>query len=463
MNIFAALFRRKTAASSSETTPAFGSYIKSEIKEAGRCESVAALGPFISHYSGYVREAAIARCVELARPGCLLAVAERLNDWVPQVRQMARAAVLTLLPFVPTAELLATLPLIAGLVRARRTDHTEWVATFEQALIGRVSTEELITGALAADIKVARACFAILKHRQLLDLPALSDLMLSSRTDIVVAVEAARLCADLPADSRREQYLAATKSHFGAVRTIALRGLLRDEGVSNRHELAVGTLFELQSSVRDVAITYLKAAGFDLRSYYREAIQNDALPVKLVQVGLMSLGSLGNKDDIALVKSFADSTHPQVRLAALGAWLKLGGHDKDTIAMAALMDDALGVRKYALRLVRRFGAYLPYRTVKKTLEERGDVRLLLRFSESQKWEWLDCIARLSLQAPPDSTLVPELRAALEKWLRQAARGYETATPEQTRFLSSDGTLSALEKLLPHQRSLMARLRLDLSA
>jgi hypothetical protein len=251
-------------------------------------------------------------------------------------------------------------------------------------LTGIVSADDLIAGARAADIKVARACFAILKHRQLLDPPALFNLMLGSPADIIVAVEAIHLCVGLPADSRREQYLAATRSHFGAVRTIALRGLLGDEGVTNRHELAATALFELQSSVREIAITYLKVADFDLRSFYREA------------------------------------------RVAPGASVR--------------------------------------RTVEKTLEERGDVLLLLRFSESQKWEWLDCIARLSLRTPPDITLIPALSAALEKWVRQAGGHYDTATPEQKRFLSSDGTLSALEKLLlPDHRSLMARLRLELSA
>jgi hypothetical protein len=371
---------------------------------------------------------------------------------------------MTLMPLVPTAELLATLPVILGLARAGRTNHAEWIASFEQAVIGWVSTEELVAGAHAEDVKVARACFAILKHQQLLDPAELYKLMLGSTADIVVAVEAIHLCADLPADRRREQYLAATRSHFGPVRTMALRGLLGDEGISNRHELAVAALFEVQLSVREVAITYLKTAGFDLRSSYREALQGGALPAKLVQVGLTSLASLGNKDDIELVKSFAGARHASIRLGALSAWLKLAGHNKDLIAMAALMDDAAGVRKFALRLVRRSGAFIPYRTVEKTLEERGDVLLLLRFAESQKWEWLDCIARVALRTPPDSALVPALSAALERWLGQAARGYETATPEQKDFLSSDDTLSALAKLLPpDDRSLTARLQLELSA
>jgi hypothetical protein len=121
MNILTALFGRKAPpprVDSARPVDPYSAYIDTMAKDAGMCASAAALIPYIGDSSGYVREAAIRRCVELARPECLGAVAGRLNDWVPQVRQVARTAVMTLMPFAPTAELLATLPLIMGLARA---------------------------------------------------------------------------------------------------------------------------------------------------------------------------------------------------------------------------------------------------------------------------------------------------------------------------------------------------------
>lgn len=50
-------------------------------------DSVPLLAEYSRDGSGYVRQAVLARCVELARPELLAAVAERLNDWVPQQRQ----------------------------------------------------------------------------------------------------------------------------------------------------------------------------------------------------------------------------------------------------------------------------------------------------------------------------------------------------------------------------------------
>lgn len=48
-----------------------------------------ALSADMCHYSGYVRQAALDRAAELRSLDLLPAIVDRLNDWVPQVRQRA--------------------------------------------------------------------------------------------------------------------------------------------------------------------------------------------------------------------------------------------------------------------------------------------------------------------------------------------------------------------------------------
>jgi hypothetical protein len=59
--------------------------------------TAAHLAQGLVEYSGYDREAALARCVELRSWDNLPGMVERLNDWVPQVRKAAQVALTTLL------------------------------------------------------------------------------------------------------------------------------------------------------------------------------------------------------------------------------------------------------------------------------------------------------------------------------------------------------------------------------
>ncbi|WP_206957504.1 hypothetical protein [Trinickia acidisoli] len=74
----------------------------------------------ISHYCGYVREAAISRAVELGDSSFVGSIAERLNDWVPEVRRVAASALLTLLAIVPAEHFVSLIPRLRALTLATR-------------------------------------------------------------------------------------------------------------------------------------------------------------------------------------------------------------------------------------------------------------------------------------------------------------------------------------------------------
>ena len=89
----------------------------------------------MSHYSGYVREAAVGRAVELGCSSFLGSIAERVNDWVPEVRRAATNALLTLLATVPAEHFVSLIPRLRGLMLATRTDHRSWLFEFERRLV----------------------------------------------------------------------------------------------------------------------------------------------------------------------------------------------------------------------------------------------------------------------------------------------------------------------------------------
>ncbi len=459
MNILTALFGQKKSSGSLGAKPSSHQLYLAGIREAvDSCTLTPDLVAFVNHYSGFIRHAAIARCVELGWPGLLPVVAGRLNDWVPQVRDAARSTVMTMMPLVSSIQLLATVPCVMQLLDAGRTDHAQWVVQFEHEVIRLVDVRDLLAATRGFNAKVARACFALLNKYRLVDAETLVSSVLPLRDDILLANHALALCAELSPESQRVQYGLALTSHFGAVRTTALRRLLALESDACRRQLAVAALFDVQSSVRALAMTCLRSMQFDLRAYYRHALQEPALSAKRAQVGLMSLASLRDASDIVLVRHFTKAPQSAVRVAALSAWLKLAINDKDMVATQALMDDALRVRKFALQLVRKQGAYIPFQVVFANLISRADAALLLQFSDSNKWDWLECIARVALLGMPDDELRSRLRDAINAWRRSAGRRYEVPRAEQMTFLASGEALAALGDLIGEDAQLIRNLR-----
>lgn len=389
-------------------------------------------------------------------------VAVLLNDWVAQVRHAARRAVLTLLPFAAPAELLRTLTQVARLQYATRTDHGEWTAAFEQALLARLDTETVAKGVLSHDVRIARACFQLIKKHQLLSIEGLAALGLRVRQDIVMATHSANLATTLPEPARTEMLQLCLKSHFGPVRAIGLRALLATENDVGAHAVAVASLLDAQSTVRATAASYLCGGGVDVAGHYRSVLQSQQSSAKQRRVCLVALAALRTGGDLALVQSFTGDQLPIVRLAAFMAWLKLAPVDKDRIAQLALADAAPGIRKFAVQAIRRDGAYVPFELIRDTLFRIEDIPLLLRCCIAYKWAGLEVIAKLAADFVNDDPARPQLVAALHAWVRHSGEVYEAAKPEQASFLSSASARRSLERLVGDEQGVLGTLRFELS-
>jgi hypothetical protein len=246
------------------------------------------------------------------------------------------------------------------------------------------------------------------------------------------------------------------------VRTIALRTLLASHDDANT-ELATTALLDLQSSVRDIAAAFLRTAGFDLREFYRGVLQRQFRPqVKLIQVALTSLAALRSEEDIVLVKEHVAHERISVRKTALASWLKLSPQDKDEIAARALADQGAPVRKLALQIVRKHGAYIPFSSVRRRLSEIGDLSLLLQFAQSRVWDGLECIVQEGMRDMTEAGRKALLVEALRDWIARAGHRYEVASASQREWLCSPAAMKVLHDLLDNNKCLIERLNLELS-
>ena len=420
-------------------------YFVDLIAEIGASVSVELLRECVPHYSGYVREAALRRCAALPLPGLFPLVVNRLNDWVPQVTQAAREAFMALLPVVPAAQVLAELPAVLQLQNAGRADHASWLAQVEERLLAVLSVDELAAAVRGAELRVARACMQVIRQQGALDASAMLAILLVRSDDIVLSGQAMQLGAQLPQDEQVTLYRQGLHSHFGPVRVTALRALLAMPEVEHGR-IATAALTDVQGAVRAVAARYLRSAGVDVRAYYRKLLEQGDMLAQRTRICLSALAELRDPDDIPLISAFLGSDAASVRIAAYTAWLKLAEREKDAIAQAAFLDATPGARKFALQAQRKQGAYIPLSLIESTLLERDDVGTTMLFAESQRWNWLVCIAQVAL-APGTVPIRGELEQALRKWLGERGSWSQEPGAAQSAFLASPAAIAVLDDLL----------------
>jgi hypothetical protein len=436
-------------------------YDRRIISDLDGIDTATALLPFLSSRSGYVREAAIARGVILAHADVLLPIAGRLNDWVPTVRDAARAAVLTMMAKLPGLATIGILHQIESLRAAARSDHSQWLRDFERLLTDVVSADQLIAGVRGDDVNTARACFSALQRNAMLDASMLIHLGLGSRHDIVMSLRAANMIGKLPLHAQDSQYRIALDSHFGAVRTVGIRALLGRPQSPALRDLAVTALLDAQSSVRGAAISYLRAQLVDVAAYYRTLLEAPSTTSAVIRIGLASLAVLRSTPDTRLVKSFLASPLISIRTSAYMAWLKLAESDKDEIATRALDDTARTIRKMALGLTQRQGAFIPFETACTVLARHQDWGPLLRFSQQEKWNALEGIARIALATGPVHQMRPELERALYGWMQNAG-SFTRPHPDQMAFLRAAETTAVFNAMAPRDSDFPKILERELS-
>jgi hypothetical protein len=400
------------------------------------------IAPFADNRDGYVRHAAIVHCVTLGDPALLPVVASRLNDWVDQVRDAARAGVMALAPACSPAELLAILPAVRRLRDARRTDHAQWIAAFEAMLTTQLYAADIGAGIRSTDTALSRAAFQLARDHAMLGEEELIALALAQRGDIVLAQAALALIAALPLPLRQPWYEQLSTCSFLILREASLRARLHED-TDAANAMARTALFDKSVTLRDVAASYLRRRNVDLRGLYRDLLLTPSTPAN---VACMALEGLRAADDIGLIEQFARAPTPAVRVAALASWLRIAPNSKDDIARLAIVDAAPSVRRFAANTVRRHGAYLPFEQARAVLAPLRDYRNLLAIARSDPWQWLEILIWVASDTTLDATATSMLERSVYAWRRTAPSRYNGPTPQQVALFALPASVRALDQL-----------------
>jgi hypothetical protein len=218
---------------------------------------------YISHYLGYVREVAISRAVELGDDSLLELIAERVNDWVPEVREAAKGALLKFIPIVPATSFVSIVPRLRGLMLVKRADHRAWLLDFEQKLVRAGGGAAIVEAMTDADFQLRRAAYSVARDHQLLPVTEIVERGLRSG-DIVLAKSAVIILDQVAISDRAACVAIGMMSPFGTVRDAAFRFAISDRVDSSDEKLLWCTLFDSQGSLRSAAARLLVSKGRDV-------------------------------------------------------------------------------------------------------------------------------------------------------------------------------------------------------
>jgi hypothetical protein len=416
------------------------------IVEVRRRDRVDALSADMAHYNGFVREAALQRAAGLRSTDLLPAVVDRLNDWVPQVRQRAHDLVLEWLPLLDADAAVRLLGAVQHLRMTRRADHSAWLQAFEQAVVAQVGADRIAAEVAGTDAILARTCFRLLAEHGLVDPVTLVRLGLTNGTDIVLAHKTAEALARLSAEDRETLGRPALRSPFGMVRATALRSLLSD-GADTHRALATDMLADSNSWVRLVANSWLERHGIDSAPLFAARLEAPDSSITVLRACLMGLAETGKRDRLDLVKRMTAHPSARVRSHAFAAWRHLAPDDKDLIAERLLADESRRVRQAVLTMSRKHGAFVPFDVAWPLLRERGDVDLMLRYVQSEPWQRLALIVELEPASRSDPVLRERLRHELIAWIDSSRLHYTRPTDSQRARLAQPDARADLPALL----------------
>lgn len=412
------------------------------------------LGEWINHYSGYVRETAIARSVELGKPECLPFLAGRLNDWVPQVRRAAADGLLTLLATIPAEHFIPLLPRLRGLTEAKRTDHAAWLFRFEQQLIHAGGRAGILDAIHSPDFRLRRAAHFICHAQQILETAALAEAGLRSG-DIVLARHAMTLIEALPVSQQPDLLHLAHTSRFGPVRLHALRIATQHAEAPYTDTLLHKALFDAQASMRHVAVRILTDRGVDVGQLCSQALASGNLDSRQIRAALSLMVEIGASESGAMLSKYRDAPQVDIRVRVLMLQAKLNPAGRDALSHQALQDASPKIRALGALLCTRFGAYVPLDQVRGLLTQYGDYRTALRICRREKWDHLACLGWVVELCSLNEAHLLELRQVLRIWLSQEGGSWTRPSRQHIDILSTTGTAAALCKLAANQQSRLA--------
>lgn len=376
--------------------------------------------------NGFVREVAVRALSACASVDALAALLERLNDWVPQVRQQAIVAVERYLVPECVDLLLQVLVPLMSLANKQRMDHGAILARVRDVMKtpqARVAVEKAFVGCQG---KVARFLFGVLREGAT-DHVALLEMALAHR-EMTVRQMAVEDCTVLPAGKAIALLERAFETPGASVRVKALRALLTLIEDPRAH-LRVA-LLDASGAMRCLGRWAAPRWQLDCREVLLARLAEPLPSIRHEWLGLIGLAKeLNDPQADAMLRQALASPLANVRLPALEALGERGLMQQ----ISALDDPSDKVFSGAVTLLGQ----QPWSSVDESLEVRlnrqwhelPDRRRMALLSLKPYWRQVEYLLRRHQQATTD---VAYWRERIGRWCEARYPLVDPQTPKALR-------------------------------
>lgn len=396
--------------------------------------------------NGYVRESATRALAGSQSPEALRVLLERLNDWVPQVRQAAREAVEAYLQPERLPALLANLDALLALTGKGRADHGEVLERAGALLQLREARIQVMRHAMVRHGAPARFLFEQLAKGSEEAVRARVFGRFLQHGDVTVRLQVVRVCGGYSAQWSTDLLLQALDDAHFAVRREALHLVFpRQTTPAARHTVLARCLLDRCTPVREWAVWLAHKSGFDCSAFVRTQVEMARLSGQTPAELLGLIHALCDHSQLLFVQAALRHAQVKVRRMALLAFVRLAPQSSDEAVARALADPAPKLLQLARRFIGEGTVALSTRQFQQAfsdaIEHCGMVRAVLLAEMMMYWERLDSLlvcARLC--APAEREFVNQ---AFQRWARIG--GMPSQQPDPARRLLLQARLRELRR------------------
>ena len=238
-----------------------------------------------NHANGFVREVAVRELCMQPSAEALVVLIERLNDWVPQVRDLAAAGLQHYFSPAHTQAWLSALEPLMALAAQRRVDHSQTLSTIRAMLQSAECRDEVYTDFLNRQGKSARYLFTLL-----LENPENCETLLRralTHRELTVRLMAVSASGTLPADHSLPLLVEAMSYPGGKIRVRVLYALL--PLLADPKPVLHEALLDVSPAVRNLALWAAPRNDVDAHAVLAERLSQPLPTSKQHWLGVIGL------------------------------------------------------------------------------------------------------------------------------------------------------------------------------
>lgn len=393
------------------------------------------LGVATFHRNGHIREEATRYLGKISTGAELPFLLVRVNDWVEEIRSVAKDFVMVRLNSSYIRHFSTWLPLVLRLSHAGRDDHSRVLQAIQELFARPEARVMLEQGFTSSDRFARRFCFAVALRAGHGDLEATLGRAIESRDAEIRRTAVDSLKAVLPKEGFNELLARVRSDSWAPLRREALRIYAEKFPQQAEGEFRAALLDSSVAVREDAQRFFRKMAQFDVSNYYIRSLES-AIEIGKLAAAIAGFGETATATDMKLVEPFFSNPSARIRSAALHAAFKLAPDAYIEQFVAALEDPRVSVAREGLRALLRkanvVGGARLWDTYTQSSHWHTKRFVLCLFARLNKW---DSIAYLIQSMQETDEQIHELtKRYVARWFARYNRSFARPSGTQLKKL-----------------------------